>query len=223
MVPAKWRRVDATEMLRPGLLAGVAVVVARATGVGALEPSAALTASVAGACSGLGANVFECATRGERRSRGRRRGDERAVERRSPSSASRPAARRCGELVLGGTGAMCAGEARRRRAQARPISCARSRRAGASRRLSRTRRSSSAAQRGGSSTSRRRPTPARTPTRRAQGSRTSRARSRSSGRAIGITPSRSLPARATSPARSRRSSATSPRRPATTSRAACST
>jgi citronellol/citronellal dehydrogenase len=52
---------DATEMLRPGLLAGVAVVVARATGVGALEPSAALTASVAGACSGLGASVFECA------------------------------------------------------------------------------------------------------------------------------------------------------------------
>lgn len=48
-------------MLRPGLLAGVAVVVARAAGADALEPSAALTVSVAGACSTLGASVFECA------------------------------------------------------------------------------------------------------------------------------------------------------------------
>jgi len=47
-------------MLRPGVLAGVAVVVARAAGAGALEPSAALTGDVAGACSTLGANVFEC-------------------------------------------------------------------------------------------------------------------------------------------------------------------
>ena len=54
-------KIEAEEMLRPGLLAGVAVVVARATGAGALEPSAALTAGVAGACSGLGASVFECA------------------------------------------------------------------------------------------------------------------------------------------------------------------
>ncbi len=45
-------------MLRPGLLAGVAVVVARAGG--ALEPSAALTANVARACGELGASVFEC-------------------------------------------------------------------------------------------------------------------------------------------------------------------
>lgn len=48
-------------MLRPGLLAGVAVVVARVAGVDAHEPSAALTAGVGGACSGLGASVFECA------------------------------------------------------------------------------------------------------------------------------------------------------------------
>jgi NAD(P)-dependent dehydrogenase (short-subunit alcohol dehydrogenase family) len=54
-------KIEATEMLRPGLLAGVAVVVAHATGAGALEPGAALTASVAGACRGLGASVFECA------------------------------------------------------------------------------------------------------------------------------------------------------------------
>jgi NAD(P)-dependent dehydrogenase (short-subunit alcohol dehydrogenase family) len=54
-------KIEATEMLRPGLLAGVAVVVARAAGAGALEPSTALTAGVSGACSGLGASVFECA------------------------------------------------------------------------------------------------------------------------------------------------------------------
>jgi NAD(P)-dependent dehydrogenase (short-subunit alcohol dehydrogenase family) len=54
-------KIEATEMLRPGLLAGVAVVVARAAGTDTLEPSAALTASVAGDCSGLGASVFECA------------------------------------------------------------------------------------------------------------------------------------------------------------------
>jgi NAD(P)-dependent dehydrogenase (short-subunit alcohol dehydrogenase family) len=54
-------KIEATEMLRPGLLAGVAVVVARAADVDALEPSVALTAKVAGACSGLGASVFECA------------------------------------------------------------------------------------------------------------------------------------------------------------------
>jgi NAD(P)-dependent dehydrogenase (short-subunit alcohol dehydrogenase family) len=54
-------KIEATEMLRPGVLAGVAVVVARAAGVGALEPSAALTAGVAGACGALGASVFECA------------------------------------------------------------------------------------------------------------------------------------------------------------------
>jgi len=48
-------------MLRPGLLAGVAVVVARAAGAGAGERSVALTAGVAGACSALGASVFECA------------------------------------------------------------------------------------------------------------------------------------------------------------------
>jgi citronellol/citronellal dehydrogenase len=59
-------KIEATEMLRPDLLAGVAVVVARASvagaagGTGALEPGAALSASVAGACSGLGASVFEC-------------------------------------------------------------------------------------------------------------------------------------------------------------------
>jgi citronellol/citronellal dehydrogenase len=61
-------KIEATEMLRPGLLAGVGIVVARAAGAGdgagdsaALEQSAALTASVAGACSALGASVFECA------------------------------------------------------------------------------------------------------------------------------------------------------------------
>jgi citronellol/citronellal dehydrogenase len=53
-------KIDATEMLRPGLLAGVGVVVARARSAGALEPRAALTAGVAGACSALGASVFEC-------------------------------------------------------------------------------------------------------------------------------------------------------------------
>jgi NAD(P)-dependent dehydrogenase (short-subunit alcohol dehydrogenase family) len=53
-------KIEATEMLRPGLLAGVAVVVARATVAGGLEPSAALTGGVAGACSALGASVFEC-------------------------------------------------------------------------------------------------------------------------------------------------------------------
>ena len=48
-------------MLRPGLLAGVAVVVARVAGARALVPSGALTAGVAGACNALGASVFECA------------------------------------------------------------------------------------------------------------------------------------------------------------------
>jgi NAD(P)-dependent dehydrogenase (short-subunit alcohol dehydrogenase family) len=60
-------KIEATEMLRAGLLAGVGIVVARAAGAGddardraASEQSAALTANVAEACGGLGASVFEC-------------------------------------------------------------------------------------------------------------------------------------------------------------------
>jgi NAD(P)-dependent dehydrogenase (short-subunit alcohol dehydrogenase family) len=53
-------KIEATEMLRPGLLAGVGAVVARAAGAATIEQGAALTASVAGACRELGASVFEC-------------------------------------------------------------------------------------------------------------------------------------------------------------------
>ncbi len=48
------------ELLRPGLLAGVGVVVARA-GADAPSSSPGLTETLAGACSGLGAGVYECA------------------------------------------------------------------------------------------------------------------------------------------------------------------
>jgi NAD(P)-dependent dehydrogenase (short-subunit alcohol dehydrogenase family) len=53
-------KIDATDMLRPGLLAGVAIVVARAAGTDAPGQGAGLTSTVADACKGLGASVFEC-------------------------------------------------------------------------------------------------------------------------------------------------------------------
>jgi NAD(P)-dependent dehydrogenase (short-subunit alcohol dehydrogenase family) len=51
-------KIEATEMLRPGLLAGVSIVLARGI---AGEPSAGLTGTVPTACTKLGARVFECA------------------------------------------------------------------------------------------------------------------------------------------------------------------
>jgi citronellol/citronellal dehydrogenase len=57
-------KIDPTELLRPGLLTGAAIVVAGAGGAtrtDALGRSAGLTETVAGACSALGAGVFECA------------------------------------------------------------------------------------------------------------------------------------------------------------------
>jgi NAD(P)-dependent dehydrogenase (short-subunit alcohol dehydrogenase family) len=53
-------KIEATDMLRAGLLARVAVVVARAAGTATIEQGAGLTATVAGACRELGASVFEC-------------------------------------------------------------------------------------------------------------------------------------------------------------------
>lgn len=57
---AAHRRIDASALLRPGLLDGVAVVLARVAdgGVAVERPSPADVISVA--CTGLGARVFEC-------------------------------------------------------------------------------------------------------------------------------------------------------------------
>jgi NAD(P)-dependent dehydrogenase (short-subunit alcohol dehydrogenase family) len=51
--------IEATEMLRPDLLAGVSIVLARAGG-GSAPERAELTATVPSTCTGLGARVFEC-------------------------------------------------------------------------------------------------------------------------------------------------------------------
>jgi NAD(P)-dependent dehydrogenase (short-subunit alcohol dehydrogenase family) len=53
-------KIEATEMLRPGLLAGVSVVLARETREAAWGRRVGLTATVPAACTGLGASVFEC-------------------------------------------------------------------------------------------------------------------------------------------------------------------
>jgi NAD(P)-dependent dehydrogenase (short-subunit alcohol dehydrogenase family) len=52
-------KIEATEMLRPGLLAGVSLVVAR-TPAAAPRQGPELTATVADSCRTLGASVFEC-------------------------------------------------------------------------------------------------------------------------------------------------------------------
>jgi NAD(P)-dependent dehydrogenase (short-subunit alcohol dehydrogenase family) len=55
-------KIEATEMLRAGLLAGVSIVLARAPAVAtAPEQGAGLAATVPAACTQLGARVCECA------------------------------------------------------------------------------------------------------------------------------------------------------------------
>jgi NAD(P)-dependent dehydrogenase (short-subunit alcohol dehydrogenase family) len=53
-------KTDATDMLRPGLLAGVSLLLARAAKATA-GPGGGLAATVADTCTGLGARVHECA------------------------------------------------------------------------------------------------------------------------------------------------------------------
>jgi NAD(P)-dependent dehydrogenase (short-subunit alcohol dehydrogenase family) len=52
-------KIDVTDMLRPGLLAGVSLLVARAA-QDAVGQDGGLAATVAATCSGLGASVYEC-------------------------------------------------------------------------------------------------------------------------------------------------------------------
>jgi NAD(P)-dependent dehydrogenase (short-subunit alcohol dehydrogenase family) len=52
-------KIDVTEMLRAGLLTGVSLIVARAAEA-STAPRAGLSATVASACTELGASVFEC-------------------------------------------------------------------------------------------------------------------------------------------------------------------
>jgi NAD(P)-dependent dehydrogenase (short-subunit alcohol dehydrogenase family) len=54
-------KIEATEMLRPGLLAGVSIMVAQTAGGAAPERRAGLARAVPAACAKLGARVFECA------------------------------------------------------------------------------------------------------------------------------------------------------------------
>jgi NAD(P)-dependent dehydrogenase (short-subunit alcohol dehydrogenase family) len=54
-------KIEATNMLRPGLLAGVSIVVARDAGAIAPPLRPGLTSTVPAACTELGARVFECA------------------------------------------------------------------------------------------------------------------------------------------------------------------
>jgi NAD(P)-dependent dehydrogenase (short-subunit alcohol dehydrogenase family) len=57
-------KIAVTNMLRPGLLVGVSIVVARDAGAAGSQLRAGLTSTVSAACTKLGARVFECALAG---------------------------------------------------------------------------------------------------------------------------------------------------------------